>query len=238
MTIPALLILDTETTGVDPATDRMIELGAVLFDAVLGVPIEARSFLLPSDDNAAEPINRIPAAAVREPWTIERQHVRPILEHLIRRGEKVRGETLLVAHSADFDRQWLEAPDAPLGRWICSYRDASWPRVPGETGSLSSIALAYDVGIVRAHRALEDCLTLAAVLARVHEIEHGLEAWIARALEPKTEVIACVSYADREKAKSAGFRWDPERKLWVRPVRVSQLAEYRGSLPFKTREAA
>jgi DNA polymerase-3 subunit epsilon len=152
---------------------------------------------------------------------------------MMSRGQGARGGCVPVAHGAEFDRRWLPRLQ---GQWLCTYEDAIWPRVPGETGSLTAIALAYDVGIIRAHRAIEDCLTLAAVLSRVHEIEGGLRLWYERAMEPRQELIACVSYNDRQLAKDAGFRWDGDRKVWWKQVRQSVLVDFAGELPFDVRD--
>lgn len=228
----ALLIIDTETGGLDPKTCPLVEVGAVLFDAVLGVPIESRAFLVHAENNAAESINHIPEAALGLGWARNAGDVDVALAALALAGAAVRGETVLVAHNAAFDRQWVDVPEC---RWICTKTDVSWPRVPGETGSLVQIALAYDVGVVRAHRALEDCLTLAALLARVHELEDGLGDWIRRGLETKVELIAQVSYARRQLAKDHGFGWVPERKVWRKLVGESAVDGFRDGLPFETR---
>jgi DNA polymerase-3 subunit epsilon len=65
-----LLILDTETTGLDPETHHCVEVGAILFDVQSRAVLAQQSFLLPAETNAAEPINRIPAAVTRlpQPW--------------------------------------------------------------------------------------------------------------------------------------------------------------------------
>ncbi len=211
----ALLIIDTETSGLDPEADHLVEVGAVLFDTVLGIPIESRAFLVGAVSNAAEPINRIPAAAIALDWASDPGDVRDVLLDLMRQGASVRGETICVAHNAAFDRQWI---GGLVSRWICTQTDVDWARVPGGSGSLVSVALAYDVGVVRAHRAIEDCLTLAAILGRVHELEDGLDGWL-----------------DRQLAKDARFGWDGARKLWIKNVRESQVAGFCAAQPFKTR---
>lgn len=225
------IIVDTETTGLDPAVDQLVEVGAVLFDADRGVPIRAASELVYARSNAAAAKNGIPEDVVQMGWSLPRERVGAFFEGFESAARAV-DEPIYLAHNAAFDRSFLPGIG---GRWVCTFEDASWPRLPEETGSLTHIALAYGVGVVRAHRALEDCLTLAQVLQRVHELEGGLDGWLARALEPKREVIALVSYDDREKAKSAGFRWVPERKVWARKVRVSQVQKFCASLGFRTR---
>lgn len=225
-----LLIVDLETSGTDPEKDHVVEVGAVLFDCDLAVPVAVKSALVRAESNAAEPVNGIPAASLSGPWCIGPDQVRAMLAGMA----KLAGfePPIFVAHKAAFDRQWLPG----LGeRWICSFEDASWPRVTGESGSLISIALAYGVGVTRAHRAVEDCLMLAAVLGRVHELEGGLGPWLDRALEPKVEVIGAQAFEQNDLAKEAGFRWDGERKIWRKLVRESQLDGFVEGLPFKVR---
>lgn len=230
----ALLIIDTETGGLDAEKDPLVEVGAVLFDTVLGVPIQSTSFLVRATTNDAEAINGIPTAALGLGWAHGFEKAPRALDRLASLGKSVRGETIFVAHNAAFDRQWI---DVPGSRWICTKSDVDWPRVHGGTGSLVTIALAYGVGVSRAHRAIEDCLTLADVLTRVHEIEGGLDGWLARALEPKVEVVACVSYDDRQLAKDAGFEWNPNRKVWAKKVGESRVDAFRERLTFRTRTA-
>ena len=58
------LLLDTETTGLDPTTDRVIEVAVILFDLELGCPIESYASLIQASGNAAESANGIPPAAL------------------------------------------------------------------------------------------------------------------------------------------------------------------------------
>ncbi|MGE4581343.1 MAG: 3'-5' exonuclease, partial [Synechococcus sp.] len=50
----SLLILDTETSGLDPAAHACLEVGAILFDVASRSVLAQQSFLLPVDTNAAE----------------------------------------------------------------------------------------------------------------------------------------------------------------------------------------
>lgn len=224
-----LLIIDTETTGLDPETDRIIEVGALLYDADTGQPVASYATLISDGertDNAAKSKNEIRPATLQHPNCLPYEAAMSVVHGI---GH---GADFYVAHRADFDRQWL--PD-DWGPWICTKFDAEWPRCEPGAG-LVHLALAHGVGVTQAHRAIYDCLTLAAVLSRVHEIEGGLGDWIARATEPRVEVRALVSYDDRELAKAAGFSWDPQRKLWTKRVRISQLERLRSEWRFDVRE--
>ena len=56
-----LLIVDTETTGLDPNEHSCMELGAILFNVGSREILAQQSFLIPVEINEAEFINRIPA---------------------------------------------------------------------------------------------------------------------------------------------------------------------------------
>ena len=221
------LLIDCETTGTDPAKDRLVEIGAVLFDPLLGIPVRAESVLIAGDDNAAEQVNRIPAAALRGTWCVDE------LTALERVGELASDADFLLAHNADFDRQWLDGSLPPGAHWIDTCDGAEWPRA-SSSRSLVALALAHDLGVARAHRAIEDCLLLAALLTRTHEIEGGLGPWLSRAIEPRVDVAAELPMEENDAAKEAGFRWDREAQIWRRSVRVSQIEALRQTWPFET----
>jgi DNA polymerase-3 subunit epsilon len=216
-----LLILDTETTALSPAEGQVIELGAVLFHVPSRAVLSQVSFLLPATANAAEAINGIPAAVSRlpQPW----QAGLACFEALVADADA------LLAHNAAFDRQWFGHGALPfLGKpWICSMEDIRWPaeRNLRATPSVRDLALAYGVPVWAAHRALTDCIYLAQVFARCPELEALLQA----AQEPRHLYRACVSYAERHRAREAGFRWnDPVPGAWSRRLSQRELE----ALPF------
>ena len=203
------LIIDTETTGLDPERDRCLEVGAILFDVSARSVLAQQSFLLPVESNAAEPINRIPAAVTRlpQPWP---GALRWFDELLV-------AADVLVAHNAAFDRQWFGREPLPAVShpWLCSMEDLRWPadRQLRSRPSVRDLALAYGVPVWSAHRALTDCIYLAEVFARCDD----LETMLLHGLEPRQLMRAKVSYDDRHLAREAGFRWnDPVKGAWTR----------------------
>jgi len=216
-----LLILDTETTGLEPETHHCVEVGAILFDVPSRAVLAQQSFLLPAESNAAEPINRIPAAVTRlpQPWKEALRWFQNLLDTA----------DVLVAHNAAFDRQWFGRGELPAVAqpWLCSMEDMRWPadRQLRSRPSVRDLALAYGVPVWAAHRALTDCIYLAEVFARCDDLEQLL----LQGLEPRQLVRAKVSYDDRQLARDAGFRWnDPIKGAWAR--RLSE-REIQG-LPF------
>ena len=238
MTLETVLIVDTETTGLTPVDgSRVIEYGAVLFSVPTVSVISCWSELvhLPGDDsNAAESTNRIPSAALALSQALEHEHVLVSLFKLASRADA------LVAHNAVFDRTFVEhacggplrgASGEPLP-WICTLEDVDWPR-PSSSMSLVAIALAHDVGVVQAHRALADCTLIARLFERVHELSPGcLPALLDKALRPKAVFQAVVRYDERHLAKEQRFRWEPESKRWLRRMAVEDAA----ALPFRVKD--
>ncbi|MCT0205078.1 3'-5' exonuclease [Synechococcus sp. CS-602] len=212
-----LLILDTETTGLDPAQHHCIEVGAVLFDVPHRAVLSQVSFLLPCLSNDAEAINGIPAAVSRldQPW----RQALDLFNSLVEAAD------VLVAHNVPFDRQWFgRGPLPALGKpWLCSMEDLRWPaeRQLRATPSVRDLALAYGVPVWAAHRALTDCIYLAQVFERCDD----LEALLAAGLEPRQLYRAQLSYDERHRARQAGFRWnDPIPKAWSRRLSEREAA--------------
>ena len=204
-----LLIVDTETTGLDPQLDHCLEVGVILFDVSSRQVLAQQSFLLPVESNAAEAINRIPASATNlpQPW-------RPALGYL---QSLMDAADVLVAHNAAFDRQWFGRGHLPATdkRWLCSMEDMCWPseRQLRSRPSVRDLALAYEIPVWAAHRALTDCIYLAEVFRRCDDLEQLIE----RGLEPRQLMRAQVSYDDRHLARDAGFRWnEPVKGAWAR----------------------
>ena len=206
-----ILILDTETTGLDNENDDCIEVGSILFNVKSRSVLAQQSFLLPVEINNAEKINNIPAEITRLP--------QPLSEAIKYFESLVRVSNLIVAHNAEFDKKWFGLKKLPQIEkpWICSMDDITWPadRQLKTRPSVRDLALAYGVPVWNAHRALTDCIYLAEVFIRCSE----LEKLLIRALEPKVLLRAEISYEDRYLAKNAGFRWnDAIKGAWSRKM--------------------
>ena len=67
-----LLIIDTETTGLDPSHGQCIEVGAVLFHVASRALLAQVSFLLPASRNPAQHVNGIAAEVTQlpQPWLL------------------------------------------------------------------------------------------------------------------------------------------------------------------------
>ena len=217
-----LLIVDCETTGLDPATDRLIEVGAVLFDVGDRAVLSQVSTLLPVRENPVERINRIAARTAQGTPAAVIEQAKELVRTLAVHADAY------VAHNVAFDSKWL--PELGDKRWICTMEDVRWPRARKGHPSVVSLALDYGVPVWAAHRALTDCTYLTQVMER----EPALETLLAAALEPRQHYVAEVPYDQRQLCKDAGFVWDRQvPKAWSKKLSATEAA----ALPFPTRPA-
>ena len=230
-----ILILDTETTGLDPKADAVVEVAVAVFHLPSACVVRQSSVLVlpPTGEpsNAMQRVNRIPVEAIRacgmqsaNAW----EHVDKIASAC----------SAVLAHNAPFDLGFVpEIEDTYVLRglpWIDTKEDVAWPMANRAGESLVNLTLAHGLGIATAHRAMADVDMIARLLTRCHETGHDLAKMLADAMRPKGTFLALVSYDDREKAKEAGFRWVPDIKGWTRRMFIEDAAK----LPFKVNQIA
>jgi ATP-dependent DNA helicase DinG len=176
--VPALplsfVVLDTETTGLDPARDRVIELGAVRLDAALR-ETGRFSALIRSDVPVPLAVTRMTGIG-----DDELRAAAPFAEVHAAFADFAHG-ALLVAHNAAFDRAHLEAAArrerlAPLeGSWFDTLEAALLLLPERDRHSLSF--LAAELGLAEtSHRASPDAAAAAALLRRLAARAAGLAA--------------------------------------------------------------
>ena len=118
--IEKILILDTETTGLDENKDEVIEIGCILFDVSFKCVLSQVSFLFPVNINEAEHVNGIPAEVtnISQPWEDGLNFFLKLVDY----------SDLIVAHNVEFDRKWFGKGRLPKleKNWICSLEDINW----------------------------------------------------------------------------------------------------------------
>lgn len=206
-------LLDVETTGLDPNTHEVIEVAALLYDTDTQCVLQQVSTLLPFKENPAEHINGI-----------SRWSARKVCENLKRTAlasiaNMVYGPHYATAFNSEFDRGFIQVnlpgllPPESETPWFDSML-LPWQHHKTQP-SLIDLCIAYHIPVVSAHRALDDCRLLAALLDKLPDVDEA----IAYALKPRVIVKALVSYDDRQIAKDAGFAWDRlVPKAWAKRV--------------------
>jgi DNA polymerase-3 subunit epsilon len=215
-TIRRAAIVDTETTGMDPKADQIVEIGIVVFDYAaetgqIGPVVGCLSALedpgrpIPPESTAIHGITDDMVKGQR----FDDAAVASLLD----------GVALVIAHNAAFDRPFLEArfPLFEHLHWGCSIRDIPW-RDAGHASSALEF-LAYRAGFFyEAHRAEIDCRALLAVLGRPFGTTDGsaLKALLDCARKPVIRLHALDSpYETKDSLKARGYRWNAERKVWT-----------------------
>ena len=216
--VESVLILDTETTGLDENNDEVIEIGCILFNVPSKAVLAQLSFLLPVEINAAEFINGIPAdvSNLKQPWKDGIQLFLKFTESC----------DFLVAHNAAFDKKWFGKGNLPSldKKWICSLDDINWSFKKNikTRPSVTDLALGFNIPVWNLHRALSDCYYISEVFKKIDNLEDIL----LKATEPKYLYKAIVSYEDRSLAKNAGFRWNsPVHGAWTKKLSEIEATE-------------
>jgi DNA polymerase III subunit epsilon len=222
------LIVDVETTGLDPTRDKIIELA-----------------ILPFDFSSAGGLY-----AVHEGYAALEDPGMPVPETVTRltgiTDEDVGGQTLdddmvaalaaeaalVIAHNAAFDRRFVERRfpvfvDKP---WGCSSEQVPWAEEGLRSRSLDY--LLYRFGwFFDGHRAMNDCratlhlLSLDLPMSGRPALAVLLQAarrrsWCLRAIESRIEL--------KDRLKARGYRWsngdDGKPRTWYREVDEADLA--------------
>lgn len=214
-TIRHVLLLDTETTGLNQGKDKIIELALlrVDVDVASGLPIG----LVQIYDGLEDP--GIPISREIETLTgISTAMVRNQRLDEARIAELLADVDLVIAHNADFDRPFAEAriPQFCNLAWACSLADIDWKEQGRSSARLESLTLElgyfYD-----AHRAEMDCHALLAILARPlpRSDNTGLAHLMSKAEQPSYRLYASNAPFDaKDKLKARGYRWNVEQKVW------------------------
>lgn len=199
-------IVDVETTGVDPAADRVVEFAAVpvRIEGDASAP-GARLVIEPGVSSLVYPGIPIPpqASAVHHLIDADVEDAPPLgraINHVLGPLWQADPDAIFAAHNARFDRGFLH----PLhgAKWVCTYRCSLhvWPDAPTH----SNQGLRYFLGLrvprdLPTHRALGDATVTAHLFARLLE-ERSLDDLVK--LSTKAVVLRKVRFG-----KHAGADW-------------------------------
>ena len=172
--LPQLVVLDTETTGLDPQRDRVIDIGAVR----LGPDFEINDrFVTLVDPGVPIPLFITRLVGI----TDDDVHGAPRFAEAFGALREFAGDAVLVGHNVSFDREHLAAGARraglpPLANEWFDTLEAALLLYP-ELDRHALPVLAAEFGIEReAHRALPDAETAADVLKRLGARASGLGA--------------------------------------------------------------
>lgn len=223
-------IFDLETTSLSPSENdgQVIEFGAILYSVEHNAVLSQISSLVPMSSvktNSAKSIN-----SIEEVWTQSKvvDSCSNLASNLL--NTFVENSDYIIAHNKEFDMSWNFA-NTLSKPWLCTLNDFVWPKNPTNCRtSLINTALNHGITVISAHRAMTDCELIASLFSRLGEHEGLLSQLFNKAIERAAdeiiEVVALVSFNEKNKAKSKGFFWDSngDKSKWTKKIRASELA--------------
>lgn len=214
-------VFDLETNGLPEDNPKVLEFASAIWDTDTGRILSAKSFLVNSleeNEIISKEITKINGLTT----DIVKKHGNSVDFLISEYNRLVQKTDCLMARNGimfdvpimalEFERKRKKFTNAPC---IDDYLDVEYPDfVKGR--SLSHVACDFGFQNHFAHTGLGDVLTLVEVFKRA-----GFDVYeaLANAETPLVEVIAKVSYMEREKASRLGFKWEPKNKIWHKNYR-------------------
>jgi DNA polymerase-3 subunit epsilon len=232
------ILLDLETTGLNPAKDEIIEIGMVRFTYGIG---SGRI------QEISEPFQRLRQPAT--PIPVEVTALTGITDEMVKGktidpaevSRFVADASIIIAHNAGFDRRFAERfCDAFVGAaWACSMTQVPWHEEGFPGTRLEHLAISSGF-FFEPHRATDDCLAVIELLARPLPKSGLLTlATLLEAARRTTRRIWAENspFDLKDQLRARGYRWndgsDARPKAWY--VDVSE-SDADGELAFLKKE--
>lgn len=213
--------LDFETTGLDTKADRVIEVGAILWDPHRKVPLKIFNEMVKVDRDLSPIITNLTGITDEDldKWGHDSSAIFGQLDHMIRRCDYV------VAHNGNsFDKPFYENEcerhdlhiiEKP---WLDSRLDVPYPDDKSQSKKLSHLAMEHGFLNPFPHRALSDVLTMLKVVSY-----YDPDSIIEFKNAPNVTVRALVNFDNKDKAKARGYHWEAKKKIWYKTMKQSEL---------------
>jgi DNA polymerase-3 subunit epsilon len=212
------VIVDTETTGLNQDTDKIMEIGLVVFEYD---PETGQAYRVLESFGALEDPGIPITPEITEITGITKEMVAGKRIDDARVAELVTGASIVIAHNSKFDRPFLEQrfPVFEELPWGCSFAQVDWD---GEgLGARKLDYIAFHFGFFfDAHRAETDCQALLTILQQ--ELPKSkvkvLKSLLDQLPQMDWTVYPVSDYASKDLLKARSYYWDAARKVWHRTL--------------------
>jgi DNA polymerase-3 subunit epsilon len=204
------ILLDLETTGLDPLRDEIIEMAMLPFTYGLDGTVYSVGEAFSQLRQPAVPIS--PAVTELTGLTDEM-----VAGHSIDPAEVARfiePAALVIAHNASFDRRFSETfCDAFVQKpWACSLHGVDWAAEGFEGSRLGYLAMKHGL-FFDGDRAIHDCEATLQILARplLRSSATGMARLLENARRPSWRIWAVEApFHHKDTLKARGYRWNGE----------------------------
>ena len=187
------IIVDLETTGLNPKRDKIIEIGAVL----LNEKGERRTFQTLIDPEIPLTTNISELTGITDEMLIGQ----PIIDEVIDDFLDFMGDAVPVAHNASFDGAFLEPfVGYPKEAWLDTITLSKMAFPMLESYSLVNLVEYFGIETPAHHRALADAMATAAATA-IATAKSAMEALL---LIPETAIPRSLSPLPRTRRRQTG----------------------------------
>jgi DNA polymerase-3 subunit epsilon len=215
-------VIDTETTGLDPANEKIIEIAVQRFVFDRGQRVmeieRPRAWLEDPRRPLSETIVRLTGIADRD-LAGQRFDDEAIVGMI---GEA----DIVIAHNAAFDRPFFDRrfPQLDNSLWACSLSQLDWQAM-GYDGRALGYLLLQSGRFFEGHRARNDTSALTTLLGTTAEDGRTILAHLLERCERKSVRIDATGapFEAKDLLKGRGYRWDATRRVWRREVDDSEV---------------
>jgi DNA polymerase-3 subunit epsilon len=221
------LVVDVETTGLDPVRERIIEFCGVPFEyerdsgRILTVG-PARSFL-------EDPGRPIPAGITELTGITDAMVAGETIDEAVV-GQLAAGAGLVIAHNAAFDRPFVDRRLTAFKdkAWACSQREVPWKALGASSGALEFLLMKRCGLFFDGHRADADCHALLRLLQE--PFDDGtlpMRVLLESARAPSYTVWALgAAFDKKDLLKQRRYRWSGGEggrpKAWYKVMPASE----------------
>ena len=231
---------ELQENGLNLETDRVMEIGAVLWDVQRKTPVQFFSHLIDEADRPIVDRELTELTGIDENmlqhWGLKGKDIQEKLHEL---KSLIDASDYLMAHNAHgYDKPMLEALykrfslEIPKSTWIDSLEDIEFP---SKIKSRSLASLEYAHGFINPfpHRAVTDVLSMLKIASA-----YSLERMAKFAKSPRVTIVATFKAPNwrnpeevtafnkiKHRVSKARFRWNPQEKIWTKKVHKLLLEE-------------
>lgn len=216
------VVIDSETTGLDPEADRMVELAVqrFLFTADGRIVAVERVNSWREDPGRPMPERLVRLTGISDADLLGHRFDDAMIVALLESAD------LIIAHNAGFDRPFVDRrfPHLTPGAWACSLNQLDWLELGYDGRSLGHLLL-QSGHYFEGHRAAHDVVALTKLLSIAFRDGRTILSYLLARCDRDTIRVEAVGapYVAKDLLKRSGYRWEASARYWWREIDTEML---------------